>query len=92
MWLMPRSVDGNQSVIVRSLRQIGAEITDLHTLGKGCPDILVTFRSELFLLEVKLPKCGLTPAERTWHERNQAANIGIVHSAEEALRFVNAIE
>lgn len=88
----PKRVDQNQPGIVQALRMAGAVITDTHSLGDGYPDISATFRNEVFLLEIKLPKCQLTPDERIWHERNQAANIGIVHSPEEALRFVNAIE
>ena len=88
----PKRVDSNQPLVVRALRQVGAEVHCTHEQGHGFPDLVCVFRNEVYLLEVKLPKCGLTPDERTWHERNQAANIGIVHSSEEALRFCGAIE
>ena len=46
-------VDRNQSEIVAALRQAGATVEPLHTVGKGCPDLLVGFRGANYLLEVK---------------------------------------
>ena len=36
-------VDRNQAEIVQALRSMGATVQHLHTIGKGCPDILVGF-------------------------------------------------
>ena len=46
-------VDRNQSEIVTALRAAGATVQPLHTVGAGCPDLLVGFRGRNFLLEVK---------------------------------------
>ena len=62
-----RRVDGNQAEIVSALRAIGATVQHLHTIGKGCPDLLVGFRGENYLLEVKKDsKAKLTPDEVGW--------------------------
>lgn len=46
-------VDANQSDIVSALRKAGASVTPIHTVGNGCPDLLVGFRSRNYLFEVK---------------------------------------
>lgn len=56
-------VDATQRDIVIALRQVGCQVLHLHMVGKGCPDILVCFRGDLFLLEIKTPSGRLTDAE-----------------------------
>ena len=87
---MPRRaarVDTNQAEIVAALRAIGAQVEHLHTLGKGCPDILVGYRGTNYLLEIKSPGGKLTDDERYWRElwRGQVA---VVYSADEAIEVV----
>lgn len=65
-------VDRNQSEIVDALRAIGATVQPLHSVGGGCPDLLVGFRKRNILLEVKdgLAKPSdrkLTSAQVDWH-------------------------
>lgn len=45
--------DGNEPEIVAALRAAGASVSALN--GDGIPDLLVGYRGETFLLEVKLP-------------------------------------
>jgi len=62
-----RRVDVNQAAIVRALRESGASVAVLSSVGRGLPDLLVGFQGVNFLLEVKnLEGRGarLTPAER----------------------------
>lgn len=46
-------VDANQSAIVAALRKIGASVQTLNAVKHGCPDLLVGFRGQNLLLEVK---------------------------------------
>jgi hypothetical protein len=46
-------VDANQPAIIKSLRRCGASVVDLHAIGGGVSDLLVGFRGENYLLEVK---------------------------------------
>jgi len=69
-------VDSNQAAIVRALRQAGASVCNLAAVGSGCPDLLVGWCGNNFVLEVKnLEGRGMrfTPAERafmdTWRGR-----------------------
>jgi len=53
-------VDSTQAAIVARLREIGAAVEHLHTVGGGVPDLLVAARDRkggyrTFLLECKTP-------------------------------------
>ena len=74
---MPKRVDANQPEIVAALRQVGATVQHLHEVGKGCPDILVGFRGQNFLFEIKTRRGKLNRRERDWHDewRGQVATI-----------------
>ena len=45
--------DLNQKEIVEGLRKIGASVQVLSGVGKGCPDLLVGFRCQNYLFEIK---------------------------------------
>ncbi len=45
--------DANQAALVSALRVAGASVELLHGVGKGCPDLLVGYRDQNYLLEVK---------------------------------------
>lgn len=82
-------VDANQPEIVAALRKAGASVQPLHTVGQGCPDLLVAFRQHNFLLEVKdgsKPPSArtLTDDEKEWIGAWKAP-VYIVNSAQEAL-------
>ena len=46
-------VDANHRKIVQALRDVGATVLDLAKVGNGAPDLLVGFRGNNFLIEVK---------------------------------------
>ena len=65
-------VDRNQSEIVDALRKIGATVQPLHSVGQGCPDLLVGYRRTNYLIEIKdglAPPSArkLTPDQIEWH-------------------------
>ena len=83
------AVDANQPEIVKALRDVGASVQHLHTVGKGCPDIAVGFRGKNYLLEIKdgsKPPSGrkLTTDEAEWHLKWGGA-VSIVNTTNEAL-------
>ncbi len=85
-------VDANQAQIVRALRQCGATVQPLHTVGHGCVDILCMFRGQLYALEIKAEHGALTPDERRWHEQWQCPYVHVVRSVDEALRAIGAVD
>lgn len=86
--------DDNQTEIVAGLRAVGASVQLLHRVGQGCPDLLVGFRGDNYLLEVKdgskpLSKRALTLAEVDWHY-NWRGHVRVVESVEMALQVIGA--
>jgi len=87
-------VDGNQTEIVKALRSVGCSVQSLATVGDGCPDLLVGYRSANILLEVKDGSLSpsrreLTEDQEQWHSFWRG-RVHIVTSVEEALFAVGA--
>lgn len=64
--------DSNQAEIVCALRAVGVSVQPLHSVGQGCPDLLVGCAGVNVLLEVKdsaqpPSKRQPTPDESLWH-------------------------
>lgn len=88
-------VDENQASVVKALRDAGASVQCLHAVGQGCPDLLVGYQKQNWLIEVKdgskPPSArGLTDAQLRWHMLWQG-QVAIAESEIEALRIIGAV-
>ncbi|MGL4650476.1 MAG: hypothetical protein ACRC1H_13795 [Caldilineaceae bacterium] len=88
-------IDVNQPEIVQALRNIGASVDPIHTLGKGRPDLMVGFRGLTFLLEVKdgdkaPSRQKLTDDEAKWHAYWRG-HVAVVTDIESALHAIGAL-
>lgn len=84
--------DANQPKIVGMLRTVGCTVQHLHTVGKGCPDILVGYRGQNYLMEIKdgdKPPSDqkLTAPELAWHE-SWRGKVHVVRNEREALEVI----
>lgn len=82
-------IDVPQPDIVQAIREIGGEVTHLHALGRGVADILISWRQQWVVMEIKdgtkpPSKQRLTPDEARWIGR-QKAPVYVVTSAAEAV-------
>jgi hypothetical protein len=83
--------DSNQSDIVQAMRDLGATVTSMHQLGKGIADLLVSWRQQWFVMEVKASaKEKLTEDQIDWIGKQRAAVV-IITSPDEAVRFLQAV-
>jgi len=83
------ATDANQKGIVDNLRAIGASVWPLS--GKGIPDLLVGYRGDTFLLEVKIDHhAQLRPAQKAFHESWRGGPIAVVTSFDEACAAIGA--
>ena len=85
-------MDANQSDIVAEFRKAGATVQPLHSVGQGCPDLLVGWNGINLLVEVKdgsKPPSAreLTGDQVKWHAawRGQVA---VIKSIDEALQLL----
>jgi hypothetical protein len=89
-------VDRNQPEIVKALRSVGATVQPLHTVGKGCPDLLVGFRGVNFLMEVKDWQASNTDRklrdnQAEWHAGWKGL-VALVETVDAALIVIGAID
>jgi hypothetical protein len=82
--------DANHAGIVQALRKVGCGVLDLSRVGKGCPDLLVSFqngkRRDMVFLEVKTLKGKATSDQRAFAAAGW--EVFIVRSIDDALRVV----
>ena len=84
-------VDGNQALIVRQLRAVGASVLHVHQL-KNCFDILVGYRGRTFLMEIKATeKDKLTPGEAEFRDTWRGSTYHIVYTADQAIRIITTL-
>lgn len=86
-------IDANQGLIVAALRKVGASVAITSGAGNGLPDLLVGFRGETYLLEVKdgtkAPSAKrLTPDEAYFVAHWTGRPVVIVETPEDALRAI----
>jgi hypothetical protein len=85
-----KRIDANQTEIVKALRDAGATVMILSSVGRGCPDLLIGKNGINLLAEIKnLEGRGrrLTPAEQdfidTWR-----GQVTVIRNIEEALKMI----
>jgi hypothetical protein len=90
-------VDANQPEIVEALRAVGAHVLHTHQL-KNAFDILVGFRGQLYIMEIKdgnkpPSRHKLTDGEEQCADGFAAVGVDyyVVLSVEDALRVIGAI-
>jgi hypothetical protein len=86
-------VDRNQAEVVNALRNVGASVQSLASIGKGCPDLLVGYHGILYLMEIKdgtnIPsKQLLTDDQKKWHDAWTGSPVHVVRSIEQALKIL----
>ena len=87
-----RRTDANQAEIVKTLRDAGADVYDLSKVGKGIPDLLVTFNGETILMEVKRDaKAKFTAEQLKFIAKWKGGPLSRVDSPESALRVIGLI-
>ena len=88
-----KKVDKNQVVVVKTLRDYGAQVFHLHTQGGGIPDLLVCYNDQTILMEVKDgADKKLTPQQITLFANWQGGPLHRVNSVQEAIEVLKLYE
>lgn len=82
--------DANQEDIVSKLRAIGASVLILSQVGDNAPDLLVGYKRNDFLLEVKSATGELREGQLSFINRWNGRKPVVVRTWEEALRSIGA--
>jgi hypothetical protein len=88
-------VDENQPEIVAAARRMGCTVQPLHSIGQGCPDLLVGISGINDLWEVKdgkkVPSARqLTTDQLIWHDEWRG-NVQVIDSVEKAIARINYV-
>jgi Holliday junction resolvase len=85
-----KTLDANHLEIVEHLRKSGLEVLDLSRVGQGCPDILVSDTSHMWLFEIKTEKGKLKKSQEKFLALWKGKKIHIVRSADEIFKIIAA--
>ena len=89
--------DANQDQIVSAFRAAGAYVQSLAAVGKGVPDLLVGYKGQTYLVEVKdgnkpPSQRKLTEDQIKWHNDWTGGSLSVIESPEQALKLIGAIK
>ena len=89
--------DANQPAVVAALRKAGAVVHSLAAVGNGMPDLMVLFRGQTMLLEIKdgakvKSKQKLTPDQIEFHRTWTGGPLATVDGPEAALRAIGVVK
>jgi hypothetical protein len=88
-----KKVDKNQTVVVKALRDYGADVYLLHMVGKGIPDVLVAFEGQTILMEIKDgADKKFTPDQLKFIAGWKGGHLYRVNSSEEAIEVLKLIK
>jgi Holliday junction resolvase len=88
-----KKVDKNQNDVVKALRDYGADVFLLHTVGGGIPDLLVCYEEQTILIEVKDGEDKkLTPQQVTLFESWKGGPLHRVNSVQNAIEVLKLYE
>jgi len=83
-------VDKNHPELVACLRKLGCSVLSLAALGKGCPDLLISYQKQCYLLEVKDAGGKLNAMQEAWH-RKWDSRVFVVKSKNECIELISQL-
>jgi len=83
-------IDKNHKSIVECFRKLGCSVLSLHMVGKGCPDLLICYQMQLYLVEVKDTGGKLNTLQEDWH-RKWGSPVYVVRSNSEVVSLLNKL-
>jgi len=87
-----KKTDKNQASVVKALRDFGADVYSLHTVGGGIPDLLVLYEGHTLLFEVKDgADKKLTPLQIKLFANWKGGHLYRVNSPEEAVEILKSL-
>ena len=82
-------VDVNQAQIVAAFRALGCSVKPAHAVGEGFPDLVIGYRGNDYLVEVKAPKGKLTPQQDQFRE-TWRGGYHVARSTDDAIQLVES--
>ena len=83
-------VDKNHKAIVECLRKLGCCVLSLSAQGKGCPDLLISYQMQCYLIEVKDIGGKLRESQKEFM-RTWGSPVYVVRSNNEVVSLLNKL-
>ena len=83
-------VDKNHKSIMQCFRKLGCSVLSLSSQGKGCPDLLISYQMQLYLVEVKDTGGKLRESQKEFM-RTWGSPVYVVRSKEECVSLLNQL-
>jgi len=83
-------VDKNHPELVACLRKLGCSVLSLAAVGKGCPDLLISYQKQCYLVEVKDTGGTLRESQKEFM-RTWGSPVYVVRSKEECVSLLNQL-
>jgi Holliday junction resolvase len=88
-----RRVDDNQKSIVHTFIALGCSVLDLSTVGRGCPDLLVGYKGNSVLVEVKSSaKATFTEPQIKFMQEWRGGAVSRIDSVDAAIRLIKMLD
>lgn len=84
--------DANQSAIIEAYEILGCSVVDLHAVGFGTPDLLVSFGHCIDqLVEVKVKSGRLLGSQKQFFEAHRGRRPIVVRTIDDVVRHVQTM-
>jgi len=83
-------VDKNHKSIVECFRKLGCSVLSLSSQGKGCPDLLISYQMQCYLIEVKDIGGKLRESQKEFM-RTWGSPVYVVRSNNEVVSLLNKL-
>ena len=83
-----KKVDANQAELCKYIRSLGASICYLHSVGGGCPDILVGYDGENHFWEIKAVKRGKLNELQVKFHNGWVGKVEVIKTVEDINRIL----
>ena len=77
--------DANHKDICMWFKNLNCSVLDLHTVGFGCPDILVGFGGETLLVEIKSKSGELEDSQNKFINEWRGGKVHVVRTVEDVI-------
>ena len=88
-----KKVDANQLQIKHTLIALGCSVLDLSTVGRGCPDLLVGYKGNSVLVEIKSSaKATFTEPQIKFMQNWRGGAVSRIDSVDAAIRLIKMLD
>lgn len=88
-----KRVDNNQKQIIHTFIALGASVLNLSRVGEGCPDILIGYKNQSVLCEIKQnEKSTFTESQIKFMQNWRGGTVSRIDSVDAAIRLIKMLD